>query len=239
MRPTITVLLLAMLLSACGPMRNLQKVETRIPCLGSVGKISTTLFTKDFEKAGEPSLDTPLEVSLNVFDFSQSTLSKYRKFKERQGGKTMEYAEDSTQLAVSKYYKLKVSDLVGLKAQLNAAKNLTLKEYLQDDPELGILTGISFVARGDLDSKLQTAHHFYLKESRGTLVLEVHNGKQFSTIEMAGLQVFDFETSQLCWKRNNRGKLEIAAITGSGSRCPGDTEKDPNKLDSTKNYLKL
>ncbi|TMU55655.1 hypothetical protein [Flagellimonas algicola] len=239
MRPTITVLLLALLLSACGPMRNLQKVETRIPCLGSVGKSSTTLFTKDFQKAGEPSLDTPLEVSLNVFDFSQSTLSKYRKFKERQGVKATDSLKNSTQAANSKYYKLRVSDLVGLKAQLNAAKNLTLKEYLQDDSDLEVLTGISFVAKGGLDSKLRTAHHFYLKESRGTLVLEAHNGKQFSTIEMAGLEIFDFETSQLCWKRNHRGKLEIATITDSGSRCPGDTEKDPNKLDSTKNYLKL
>ena len=239
MRPTITVLLLAILLNACGSIRNLQNVETQIPCLGSIGKSTNTFLTKDFLKAGEPTLSSPLQVSLNVFDFSPASLKKYHKFKELQGKELKDSYADSTQVAATNYYKLRVSDLVGLKAQLNAAENQNLKEYLQDDPDLGVLSGISFVVDENMVPELQRADHFYLKEYRGALMLEAHNGNQISSLKMADFEVFDFETSQLCWKHNKRSKLEIAAIINSGERCPGETEKDPSKLDSTKKYLKL
>lgn len=239
MKPTIYVLLLALLINACGPIRNLQKVETRIPCLGSIGKSNSTLFTKDFEKAGEPALNSPLEVSLNVFDFSNATLAKYRKYQEIQGDKNSLTHADSTQMELPKYYQLRISDLVGLSAQLNAARNQTLKAYLQDDVDLGILTGISFVAQGEIDNELRNAEHFFLKEHRGAIILEAHKGQHFVEIKMASLEVFDFETSHLCWKLDKRNKLEIAAVLAQGTRCPGETEKDPNKLDTTKSYLKL
>ncbi len=220
-------------------MRNLQKVETRIPCLGSVGKSNSTLFTKDFQKAGEPGLNAPLEVSLNVFDFSNTTLAKYKKYQETQGKKPKIIYDDSIQVEQTKYYQLRISDLVGLKAQLNSTQNQTLKAYLQDDVDLGILTGISFVAQGEVDYELRTAEHFYLKELRGALILEAHSEHHFVEIKMAALEVFNFETSNLCWKLNKRNKLEIAAIVNEGNRCPGATEKDANKLDTTKSYVKL
>nr|WP_299381226.1 hypothetical protein [Allomuricauda sp.] len=239
MRPTILVLLLAMLLSACSPIRNLQKVEARIPCLGSVGKERTKLLSKNFEKIGEPLLQTSLEVSLNAFEFSKATLGKYTKHQEAQAHNTTPQYADSTSPPPTAYYQLRISDLVELKAQLNANHNETLREYLQDDMELSLLTGISFVTDGVPAQELNSARHFYLKDDAGALVLVAHNEHRFVEIPMFNLDVFDFETSHLCWKHNNRSQLEVAAIIPSGSRCPGETKKDPIKLDNTKTYLKL
>ena len=150
MKPTTTVLLLALLLNACGPLHNLQKVETTIPCLGSVGKSNSTLFTKDFQKAGEPTLNTPLEVSLNAYDFSNTTLAKYKKHQGARGHQPRLENGDSIPTDPKKYYQLRISDLVGLKAQLNSTQNQTLKTYVVDDPSLELLTGISFVAQGEI-----------------------------------------------------------------------------------------
>lgn len=238
MKPTITLLLGMLLLVACSPMRNLQKVETRIPCLGSVGKTATTLLRKDFVKAGEPNLKNELEVALNEFDFSNAMLAKYTKYQETQG-KGVSAQNDSIKVIPSKYFQLRISDLVGLKSQLNAVHNASLKEYLQDDSELALLTGISFRADEQTTLLLRTSRHFFLREEHGSLLLEANKGQKYLEIPMDSLEVFDFETSQICWKQNRQTKLEVAAIILEGKKCPGATEKNPDKLYTTKSYLKL
>ena len=128
---------------------------------------------------------------------------------------------------------------MGLTAQLNGPDNQTVKKYLQEDKDLVLLTGISFVTDEALSQRIQTAEHCYISEADGSLTLELQGDGGKSQVKMSSLQVFDFETSGLCWKLNKRGELEIAALLMDGSSCPGETEKDPSKLDRTKAYLKL
>ena len=72
MRPTITMLLAALLLNACASISNFQKVESKIPCLGAIGKDKTSLFKKEFQKIGEPNLDAPLAVSVRSVPFNKN-----------------------------------------------------------------------------------------------------------------------------------------------------------------------
>lgn len=237
MRPTLPIILVAILLHACGPMRQMQKVESQIPVLGSIGKQQSKLFKKDFQKVGEPILSAPITVSVQSVPFTANMLGKYNKYREKQGLEPLAVQKDTTKTVMPHYFELTITDVMGLTAQLNHTDNQTVKDYLQEDTNLVLLSQISFRANAEVSERIQSADRFYLgKDTKGTLGLIT--GDNF-TIKMSELEVFDFETANFCWKKDNRGHLEIAHILMDGNTCPGATEANPKKLDRTPDYLKL
>ncbi len=238
MKPTIAILLLALILHACSPLHYMQKVESQIPGIGSIGAYRSGLFKKDFQKVGEPVLDTPISVSIQSMGISPSIKAKYAKYLEAQAQEPMVEFQDST-AAQPRYYQIQITDIVGLSAQLNNEVNVTVRQYLQDDKGLQLLTKISFMADKQTEDQLQATNQYYVQSENGALVLKMGNGSGATEIKMASLQIFDFETSGFCWKRNKRGHLEIAHILMDGKSCPGETESNPNKLDPILDYSKL
>ena len=238
MKPTNLALLLALVLSGCGPLHNLQKVESRIPCIGSLGKHHTKLFSKSFQKVGEPMLQKPVALALEQSTFTSGEQSKYDKYLESQGLESTQNYSDST-LVPKKYYQVRISDVVGLKAQLNSPANKATKDYLKEDKDVVLLSGISFVTNERIEQQIFNAEHYYISEIKGELTLELRREEETSHIPMSALKIFDFETAGFCWKRNKKNQLEIATISMDGNSCPGNAEKDPNKLDATQTYLKL
>jgi hypothetical protein len=237
MRPILTILLLALTLNACGPMRQMQKVESQIPVLGSIGKQQSKLFKKDFQKVGEPILSAPITVSVRSVPFTANMLGKYKKYREKQGLAPLVVQKDTTKTIMPNYFELAITDVVGFTTQLNHPDNQTVKDYLQEDTDLVLLSHISFSATAEVSERIQSSDLFYLNtDAKGTLSLIA--GENF-TIRMSELEVFDFETSKFCWKKDNRGRLVIAHILMDGGACPGATEANPKKLDKIPDYLKL
>lgn len=231
------MILVAIMLHACGPMRQMQKVESQLPMIGSLGKQQSRLFKKDFQKVGEPILVSPIAVSIQLVPFSTSMLAKYTKYLEKQGLEPLVVQKDTTKTVVPHYFELTITDVVGLTRQLNHQDNQTVKNYLQEDTDLVMLSHISFRTTAEVSERIQSSDRFYLStDAKGTLNLIA--GDNF-TIKMSELEVFDFKTANFCWKKDNRGRLEIAHILMDGNTCPGDTEANPKKLDKTPDYLKL
>jgi len=232
------MLLAILLLNACGSIPSLQKVESKIPCLGAIGNEKSTLFKKEFQKVGEPNVNQPIAVSVKSIAFTKKTYNQYLNYTGQLGKKTKVSYIDSIS-PKPRFYKLKITDFVGLKSQLNSDINKALKEYLLNDKNQKVLVEISFVAQIPEAQKIDESEHLFVVEDDGLLTLEGHSAYGNSRIKMAALQVFDFETASFCWKNSVYGKPEIAAIALDGKPCPGSTEENPEKLNDTRAYLKF
>lgn len=238
MRPTITMLLMALLLNACASIPNLQKVESKIPCVGAIGKEKSSLFKKEFQKIGEPALSSPISVSVKSIPFDKNSFGLYENYRKQLGKKPTVTYLDSVN-AKPRFYQLKITDFISLKTQLISENNKGLVAYLTNDKSQRILTEVKFVANSREAQLINEADHLFITEKQGMLTIETHNQYGNSNIKMAELQVFNFETSGFCWKNNVYGKPEIALITSNGDSCPNSTERNPQKINDTKAYLKF
>lgn len=240
MRPTLNILLLVLMLQACGPFRQMHKVRSQVSILGSIGKHRSSLFKKDFQKIGEPELTGLISVSLTSVPFSNKTKSRYEKYREYMGMKPLASTMDSVRLEGLSYYNIKIDDVVDLVEDLNQESNSNLKHYLQEDTDLVLLSSMSFVAAEELTIKLEIAEKLYLTaDNSGALVLvvgDIHNGY---IIKQSNLEIFDYEVANFCWNLDRRGHLKISHILMDGGNCPGSTESKPEKLNKTPDYLKL
>lgn len=234
------MMLLVLVLNACGPVRQMQKVESPLPMIGSVGKQRSKLFKKDFQKVGEPILASAIAVSARSVPFTSSMLGKYIKYCENQGLQPLVIEKDTAKTSKQRYFELTVTDVIGLAEALNSADNKVLLKYLQEDTDLVLLSQISFMTDIQTAQRIESADHLFLvTDLNGVLVLQVGDAQKGHGVKMSILEAFDFETAGFCWKKNKRGKLQIAHILMDGVTCPGDTEANPKKLDKTPDYLKL
>ena len=222
-------------------MRQMQKVQSQVPVLGSIGKHRSSLFEKGFQKMGEPELERPISVTIETLPLSGKMKVRYEKYREHLGMQPLAKTMDSTQIENLSYYKLEISDVVRLVEQLNSDKNSSLKKYLQEDVELVLLTSMSVVMDQTLSQKLDTAEKLFLKTgSDGALFLQIAGGTQDGKpIKQSSLEIFDFERANFCWKLDKRGRINIAQILMDGVTCPGSTKANPEKLNRTPDYLKL
>ena len=237
MKPTLLILLFAGLFQACAPIAFAPQPKSPISCLGSVGKLTSKPFTKSFQKVGEPNLEAPVALTIHSLPITASIQSKLDKYRSQAAQTEASYADAEEQ--PNRYFQARIADAVGLVAELNSPVNQHLKNYLQHDKHLVLLTGISFVADAVTAQKIGTAEHYFVSEVNGSLILELYGNLGKSHIGMSALQIFDFETSGICWKHSKRNQPEIATILMEGNSCPGNTEKDPTKLDGTQKYWKL
>ncbi|MEO0573310.1 MAG: hypothetical protein AAF039_16505 [Bacteroidota bacterium] len=238
MKYAFGLLLSVLLLAACTPLKNLQTVATRIPCIGSVGAIKNGVFSKEFQKVGEPQISESIAVALQSHAFTNVTYRAYQKYRENLGKPPSVAYHDSLEVA-PRFFQLEVADRVRLKSLLNAKSNTSLLHYLEEDSNIQMLTGISFVTMGPQHQSLEEAQHISLTQKEGHLILQVENSIGNLEIDMKSLEVFDFETSGFCWQTNQRNQPAIAVLIGTGESCPRGTEKSANKLDETRQYLKL
>ena len=114
-----------------------------------------------------------------------------------------------------------------------------MQEYLLNDKDQRVLIQVSFVASMEEAMQIDEAEHLFVVEQNGMLTLKAHNSYGNTIIKMSELQLFNFETAGFCWNNNTYGKPEIAVITPNGKSCPNSTEKNPEKLNDTKSYLRF
>lgn len=230
-------MLCLLLLSACTPLKSLRTVDAVIPCIGSVGEVKGGVFSKEFQKVGEPHISDPISVSLQSRAFTNVTYKAYQKYRQSLG-KPVSIAYHDTLDVPPRFFQLKVADLVRVKSILNDEGNSDLLTYLKDDSSIKMLTGISFVATAQRHM-LEAAQHVSIVQQNGHLSLQIDTKVETIAIDMKSLEVFDFEASGFCWQTNKRNRPEIVVLNINGESCPRGTEKSAEKLDETRQYLKL
>ncbi|MHA7832355.1 MAG: hypothetical protein ACX93O_14770 [Flagellimonas sp.] len=240
MRPTLTITLMVLLLYGCGPMLQMQSTKSQVPIIGSIGKHRSLLFKKNFQKIGEPDLGQPINIAFEAIPFSRGKKVKYVKYLEGKGLPVPKVEKDTTKRGGKKYYRLRITDVVQLVEELNGEENSSLKQYLQKDVDLTLLSTISFVTGEELSTILDQAEKLYLMSDRtGALTLIIGDVHKGHPIKLSTLEIFDFGTAGFCWQKDKRGQLNIAHVLMDGGTCPGTTSANPQKLNKTPDYLKL
>lgn len=239
MRPTFTIVYMALLFNACGSGK-IQNVPSQLPLIGSLGKHQSGLFKKNFQKIGEPYLSSPIAVAFESIAFNKSMKTRYSKYRDYLGKKPSALFTDTVQTKSPRYYQLKITDMVHLVEELNRDENSSQRKYLQEDTDLRIMTHISFMVPEETAHRLEAAEQFYLKTDHNEVLTLYNKGAgRTEAVELSTLEIFDFKTAVLCWRKNKRGKLNIAQILIDGGTCPGATVSNPKTLNKTPDYLKL
>ncbi|PCJ95002.1 MAG: hypothetical protein COA50_11590 [Flavobacteriaceae bacterium] len=239
MRTILYVLLLAIFLNACGSIPQATKnIAINTSNIGAIGINKTSFFKAEFTKIGESNLSGSLELSLKKIPFNKSAFNSYTSYKKQKGeAVTLQYADSVA--TKPNYYILSLTDLIGLKSELNGSNNKAVLEYLASDEKYGVLTQISVLAHPSFEDWMDNTTGLYLAEHHNQLSLEFKNSKQSQFLAFEQLEIFDHEFSTFCWKENVYGKPEIAVIAVNGNSCPKNTEKKAVKLNDEKSYLKL
>ena len=238
MKPTYLFTALLLLIFSCSPMQNLKESGGGNPSLGVVGKDIKNVFKKNFLQLGKPIINRTLAVSVREVPFSKSKYKTYQNNHLQTGEKlAIDYIDS---LPKPTYIDLEISDKINLLSLLNTAENSDVRSYLAQDAHNSIVTAISVTVQPHIKALLLEAEALYLKESKyGLFVLEVAKGRERSEVAFTVREIFDYQLSGFCWRKDNYGNKIIEAIAMGNENCPRGTEQKAYKLDETKSYLKL
>jgi len=238
MKPTYYLMLLALLITSCAPIKKLGSPQNFIPSIGTIGKEQKSLLNRNFEQIGKPNIKEGIGLSVREKQFTKSKFKSYFNYKVGKGEKLKIAYSDSLKMK-PKYMHLEISNKIALQSQLNEAHNDEVRSYLAHDEKIQIVSEISFISNSVIREKILKADALFLSESaNGTLVMKILKANNSTLVNFANLEVFDYRLSGFCWKKNGYGKTRIETLNGNGN-CPEGMEKNPKKLEDTKSYIKL
>lgn len=194
--------------------------------------------SKNFTEAGYPLLEEKIRLSTQKKPFTKKSLKKYNK-KVLNKDQKLEII-DSLDLKPH-YYKLEITDKVGLITALNRIENNDLKIYLQTTQKNMMITSVEIYFPSEVSSLIDAASEIYLvNNKKSSYSLELLNkDRTRSIIDFSEGTSFSYGFSALCWRENKRRQPEIAAFRKKGRSCPGNTEKNPDKLKNEDIFEKL
>lgn len=199
------------------------------PVIGTIGVLQEDIITSKFVQAGLPQLDEKIKLMMEYSLFSKRSLRKFNSgvIKEEQKLKII----DSIELRPG-YFKIGISDKVGLIKTLNQEKNRGLKDYLEVTKNNQILTAMEIYFPPEITALLEDATEVYLvNNKKSSYSLELLN-KDGSTrlINFDEGHSFGYSFMAFCWNENYKHKADIAAFRNLNTSCPGSTHKNPDKV---------
>lgn len=237
MRINIFAILLFLCFTSCkvgGFGRDTEKPLPSQPLPGTVGVLQSGKFVE----AGVPELEDRIRLSFQKKPFTKRSLRAFNK-KVLQQEQKLEIRDSLDVKPV--YYKIEIADKVGLIAALNNAKNDGLKTFLEATRENLILTSVDIFFPSEVSAHIDQASEVYLvnnKQSSYSLEL-LNKDRSRNIIDFNEGTSFGYSFSAFCWALNKRNQPEIAAFWKKGRSCPGNTEKNPEKLKKDDLFEKL
>lgn len=206
-----------------------QKTATQVPSLGTVGMVTGHTLDYSFQTYTQPGLEQGIRLELNKTFF---TKKQFRAFSEqmKQQGKTHALAYSDSLEGKPFFYLFKIIDYQGLAQTINSQDNDALRESLQTNSDLRIVTAISAVIGASQEQRISQADAYYLVNngtSRLGIAL-VSNNKTQHILDLENLQAFAWTDAGFCWGNDKRRRPEIKAI--SLGSCPAATYKNAQKL---------
>lgn len=208
------------------------------PFPGMVGVYSEDFTSTIFTEAGVPQLDEKIRLSVAKKNFSRSSLRKFNK-KVLEKDQKLEII-DSLDVRPLNYI-FKLSDKIGLIDALNSPANMSLRNYLQTTDKNVILTSVNIYFPDEIAQAIDNASEIYLiNNKKSSYSLELLNkDRSREIIEFTDGISFEYGFSAFCWTENNRRQPVIAAFRGRNGSCPGNTVKDPEKLEKDDVFDKM
>lgn len=240
MRFSLSIILVLLFLTSCklasfgGTSKSLQ-LE---PILGTVGSFRTTLTSDEFVEVGLPVIDKKIRVSFEKDFFTKRELRQYNN-KIISDDQKLQIV-DSIDFNPS-FYRLEISDKVGLISAINSSSNKNLANYIEITADNVIITSVSIYFPPEISGLIDKAAELYLvqgPEDSASLEILGRDGKS-STVGFREGTSFNFEFSAFCWTENYKREVVIAAFRERENPCPGKTEKKAKNASSEDLFEKL
>lgn len=239
MRPVLLLVSITTLLFSCVSKRPTIATTLPVPILGSVGKVeSPFLQDNSFTSIGCVRIHQMHRVEAVSKTMDKSDYLRYTKYMKASGNLDIPVFQDSIS-GKPVFHQLVLTNIVALTEELQSEQNQPLLNFLKEDAGFRILTKVSAVIPKSHEQQIKTADNLWLKEENGLLSLQFNSGSEAVKIPWTSLLVFDFETHQACWQKDNRGAYGIGLLIPSDSSCPGNTVTQPLAKDNLNEYLKF
>ncbi|MFS4469619.1 hypothetical protein [Maribacter sp. 2210JD10-5] len=233
------LLLSAMLIIGCAPLKQKGNTEKHMPFLGDIGKHSKSLLHSQFHKVGSPELKSPIALSAIAVSFDRSKFKKYTEIRSAYGESPIATQPDSL-IGTLKYVCLEIADKIGIREALNHDSNTAVISYLATDTDYVLVSKIAIMVNEATRKELTTAETLFLMDdANGQIIVQAIRGTSKSYIDLSSEEIFDFEVSGFCWGETVYGQKRIETLTSNGESCPRGTQRKAYKLDETKDYSKL
>lgn len=239
MNKTAYTIFLLFLLFSCVPIKRMGHGEQFIPSLGTIGKEHKSLLNASLEQVGKPNVKDRIALSIREIQFNKAKFKTYTEYKTGRGEKPGITYSDSLS-SKPKYLCLEISNKIALQSQLNEEYNKGVRDYLSNDEDYRIVSQIAFVTSPKNTQRIVKADGVFLSESNnGILGIALLEQNKSIHLDLSEWEIYDYKLSGFCWGKDKYGHEQIEAIRTNESGCPTGTEKNAQKLNETKSYLKL
>jgi len=227
------------LMAACAAYKaERQEALLSFPELGAIVKTKGNLWYSASEQVGVPKWGS-LRVSVQQLPFNNESYSRYAKAVQRAGQINSIPYIDSLPYK-PKYIRLQLLDKIKITELLNNDDNQNVKDYLEKDENLKLVTSLDLALSEAEITFFDQAEAFELrKDEHGSVILNVVVDDNEQAYYLSDLRVFDYGYATFCWGEDRYHRLRIENIAPEGEKCPKGTHAKPKKVSADRSYLKF
>ena len=215
-----------------------QEALLPFPELGAIVKVKGNLWYSATEQVGLPQW-SQLRVIVQEMPFNRESYFAYAKATHRADKVNSIPYMDSLQYK-SRYIRLQLLDKIEITELLNTAKNRTVRNYLEKDGDLRMVTSVDLVLPETEITFFNQAEAFDLRtDDYGRVVLNSVDGDTEQAYYLSDFRVFDYGYSSFCWGVDQYQRLQIEYIAPEGEKCPKGTYTKPDKVKANRSYVKF
>ena len=198
--------------------------------LGVVGENKQLFLERDYIHTAIPKYNEAVKVQIEVLNFSKHSYKSFLKANATQF-KTIEINYVDSLEQKPQYLKLEIADRVAILNALNNKENLDVFQFLENKKESHLVTSISIALNESDKQAINNADEVFLEMvGKNSYGLKTYiNKKPEQTILFNQGVVFAYQTSNFCWKQNDKYKLEIVDLVESNDKCPNKTFKSSRR----------
>lgn len=227
-----------LLFISCSSLQKSSKNTSSRIALGSVVLEEQSLTGNQVKSIGAPEMVSKIPVTFREQTFTNNTYKKYlSQLGPGQNKDIIQYI-DTLEIKPT-YFQLELGDQIDLQQLLNAEENKEFRTYVARNERFGIVYSVSLTIPESTKAILSATQAVFLTETESGMALEFLDNSSKVTLPFPIENVFDYELCSFCWGEARYKEKMVEAIVSYKARCPEGTEKNANKLDGTKEYLKL
>lgn len=208
--------------------------------LGSIGEEKNFVLEKDYNNTAIPKYLEPIKVHIYPVAFNKKTFNAYQDAMVFQSKDLGVNFIDSIETKPT-YLKIEIADRLSILKSLNSHENKDIFDFLKNKSESHIVTTISIAFKKDIIDAINNADEVFLVNSGiNSYVLKTFKSKtEQETILFNEGVVFGYQSSNTCWKENEKYQLEIVDLVESDDECPNKTYRSSKRAKKKINYYKF
>lgn len=228
--PFTLVLLLLVSCKSADINKEAHRITSQNLQLGTVGEQKDFILEQDYNQTAIPKYKRPIKVQINVKDFHKQSFKAFLKAEKSQPkAVTVNYLDSLDQKP--QYLKIEIADRVPILNALNNKDNADVFQFLENKKEAHLVTSIALALNKSDIEAINNADEVFLemvgKKSYG-LKTYIKNKEQDTILFNQGV-VFAYQTSNFCWKQNDKNQIEIVDLVESKDKCTNRTYKSSKR----------